>query len=488
MLENLKKRTNVFLIIIVSVSIAFILYMQNTLLTNYSQASKLINFKNVENLIQKIDTKVEYIYRISLDFSSLDETYNFINRPNKEYIYKNFRKDSYTLEDLDLSYFLLTDLKNEIKFSKYIRNMKSEKMNDFNTFLINTLKDKKNINGIIKFKNYSYFVSKTPVYKTDYEDKSNGYVILGKKIDNLYLKKITENFNDSKFLNNLEHKNAITTESTYFPIIATSTVMENDDIYSKISFYNEDDNLILSIQTENSIEISSDMFTIVCFLSTFLLLIVLILIFIVNSYRKLFTHNQQNIDTQIDTRTQQMQMALKELEKVNIQLFDIAHTDHLTKTMNRRNFFIHAQNLFSISKRNHRELTVIMIDIDNFKTFNDKYGHDTGDKVLVEFAKVIKRNIKTQDIFGRLGGEEFALVLPNTNLENATKKAEELKEEIAKVEIFVFDNILNITASFGVSDNSNCENIDEMLQKADKLLYSAKNDGRNLVRSRLNTD
>ncbi|WP_108063472.1 GGDEF domain-containing protein [Poseidonibacter lekithochrous] len=204
-----------------------------------------------------------------------------------------------------------------------------------------------------------------------------------------------------------------------------------------------------------------------------------------NSYKKLFTHNQKNIESQIDSKTKQIKNAMEELEKVNLQLYDIAHTDHLTKTMNRRNFFIHAQNIFSVSKKENIEFTTVMIDIDNFKSYNDKYGHDVGDRVLIEFTKTIQNQLESNDIFGRLGGEEFALVFPKTSLKNAIKKVEDIKDEIEQIDIFVYEEVINITASFGVSDNYGSNNIDEMLQKSDKLLYNAKKDGKNLVRSRL---
>jgi|GEM_PF-1517369 len=484
MLENLKTKTKLFLVFTVILSIAFILYVQYTLNKNYSQASKIINYENVKNLVERIDKDIEYFYRIALDFSSLDDTYNFVEKSNKEYIHKHFRKDSYTLEDLNLSFFILIDKQNSIKYSKLIRNMNFEKKNSILKYFVKQLNEKDEVNSIIKFGQYSYFISKHPIYKTDYENGSNGYVILGRKIDNLYLKQLTNSFDESKFSFIKEHKNPVVSQSLYFPTVATSTIIQKEQLVSQISLYDTNNNFVLGIETKNDIKLSKDMFMIICVLSTFLLLIVLVLIFIVNSYKKLFTHNQKNIEEQIDSKTQQMKTALKELEKINIQLFDIAHTDHLTKTMNRRNFFIHSQNAFAIAKRNNLDICTIMIDIDKFKNINDKYGHDVGDKVLIEFAKTIKRNIKEKDIFGRLGGEEFSLVLPNTNIKSATKKAEQLKEEIEKIEIFVHDNILSVTASFGVSDNKECENIDEMLQKADKLLYSAKNEGRNLVRSR----
>ena len=486
MLKKIKKKSNFFLLFIIALAIAFIVITQDKLLENYTIANSKINNKNIESLIEKLEDKIDFIHRLNLEYSSLDETYEFIQTQNKEYIYTNFRKDSYTLEDIDLSYFILTDKKNKLIFSKKVRNITNSKNYDFEDFLIKKLTNTKKINTILKYKNNSYFVSKAPVYQTDYSDNSNGFLLIGKKIDNLYLKNINSNFEEIRFSNKPNDISKQKISSKIFPKIVINTEEKIDYFLNDIYFYNENNELLLSIQTQSKLEISNDVFATTSILSSFLLLIILILILTLNSYKKLFTHNQKNIENQINTKTKQIKDAMSELEKVNLQLYDIAHTDHLTKTMNRRNFFIHAQNIFSLSKREKLVFTTVMIDIDNFKSYNDKYGHDVGDRVLIEFTKTIQNKLESNDIFGRLGGEEFALVFPKTNLKNAIKKVERIKEEIEQIDIFVYEEVINITASFGISDNYGSDNIDEMLQKSDKLLYNAKKDGKNLIRSRLN--
>lgn len=486
MLKKIKKKSNFFLLFIIALAIAFIVITQDKLLENYTIANSKINNKNIESLLEKFEDKIDFIHRLNLEYSSLDETYEFIQTQNKEYIYTNFRKDSYTLEDIDLSYFILTDKKNKLIFSKKVRNITNSKNYDFEDFLIKKLTNTKKINTILKYKNSSYFVSKAPVYQTDYSDNSNGFLLIGKKIDNLYLNNINSNFEEIKFSNKPNDISKQIISSKIFPTIVINTEEKIDYFLNDIYFYNENNELLLSIQTQSKLEISNDVFATTCILSSFLLLIILILILTLNSYKKLFTHNQKNIENQINTKTKQIKDAMSELEKVNLQLYDIAHTDHLTKTMNRRNFFIHAQNIFSLSKKENLEFTTVMIDIDNFKSYNDKYGHDVGDRVLIEFTKTIQNKLESNDIFGRLGGEEFALVFPKTNLKNAIKKVEKIKEEIEQIDIFIYEEVINITASFGISDNYGSDNIDEMLQKSDKLLYNAKKDGKNLVRSRLN--
>ena len=195
--------------------------------------------------------------------------------------------------------------------------------------------------------------------------------------------------------------------------------------------------------------------------------------------------NSEDLEYKVEERTSQIRSALLELEKANLKLYDMAHTDFLTKIRNRRNFFIHAENIFANAKRKNKDVSIIMIDIDNFKAFNDNYGHDLGDKVLVYFTKCVEKCLDSKDIFGRLGGEEFGIILDDTSLSTANDKAEYIRNEIEKIEIENNKKILNVTASFGVCDKRGCKGLDQMIQKSDSMLYSAKHSGKNKVRSRL---
>lgn len=218
----------------------------------------------------------------------------------------------------------------------------------------------------------------------------------------------------------------------------------------------------------------------------FLTIFLILLFYITYLYQKTVKEHNSELENRVEERTLQISSALKELEKVNLKLYDLAHTDFLTKTMNRRHFFMHAKNAFNTTNKELNTLCVIMIDIDNFKRLNDSFGHDLGDRVLISFSKCVKQCIKEDTIFGRLGGEEFAIVLEHTKLNEAIKIANRIRKNIEKIELVTKNENIHITASFGVSDIKNCSSIDEMLQKADTHLYSAKNSGKNRVRSRLN--
>ncbi len=485
-IERNRKLVNILIAIFIVFSLLSFLIITNI----YSKLEKNNRDASISNLIYKIKSQIEYNHKIALEYSSSDEVYEFIENGNKDYIYKNFRQGSYTLEDLDLSYFILIDKKNNIKYSNFTRDINKEESANFSAFILEKLKDINKVNEVIIYNNQAYYIAKSPIYKTDYEDNSNGFLYLGSKIDNNVIKNLSKDFINIKFISNpkasIKKINSNNNEAGPVKIKVKSKIVNNINI-NEISFYDYNSKILFTVKVKKEIHLLNDIkkFTIIIFLCL-LIMTILSLLYISNKYTAQVKEQNESIDKIVKNKTSQMKVTIEDLKKTNKHLYEIAHTDYLTKTMNRRNFFIHAQINFTEAKKNNELLCVVMIDIDNFKKFNDKYGHNTGDRVLTLFADKIKQNISEKTILGRLGGEEFALVIKNTNLEDAIKKAEKLKKKIEDIELKVDDKILKITASFGVSDNQNCDNIDEMLQKADKLLYTAKESGRNLVRSRLN--
>ena len=159
-----------------------------------------------------------------------------------------------------------------------------------------------------------------------------------------------------------------------------------------------------------------------------------------------------------------------------------AYSDYLTGLANRRYFIEQAELELSRHNRYSTQLSLIMLDIDFFKKINDTYGHNVGDLVLQKIAEVGRSVLRDVDVIGRIGGEEFAILLPQTNLEDSIKVAERLRIEISNEKIVLDKGLLeNFTASFGVVTAGNNSTIDELLIKADKALYKAKESGRNRV-------
>ncbi|MGC9312641.1 MAG: histidine kinase N-terminal 7TM domain-containing diguanylate cyclase, partial [Sediminispirochaetaceae bacterium] len=159
----------------------------------------------------------------------------------------------------------------------------------------------------------------------------------------------------------------------------------------------------------------------------------------------------------------------------------LATTDSLTGILNRRSFFEQSHAEIDRAKRYRRPVSFILLDIDHFKRINDSYGHAAGDAVLVELSRRITSAIRKEDIFGRYGGEEFSLCLPETNQSTAYIFAERLRKIVEEEPVQYNDRRISVTASFGVAgvERIDIETLDELLLHVDKALYDAKELGRN---------
>lgn len=164
------------------------------------------------------------------------------------------------------------------------------------------------------------------------------------------------------------------------------------------------------------------------------------------------------------------------LKRLNMRYFKLAIKDQLTGLYNRYYLDTNLDQILKLSKRNNEPLTMLLMDIDHFKNINDEYGHDVGDQVLKEIATVIKSNIRESDLLIRWGGEEFLLILPQTDVDGCTRIAEKIRKII---ENHTFSNIDQLTISIGGGKWLYLEEDDELFKKVDDALYKAKEDGRN---------
>jgi diguanylate cyclase (GGDEF)-like protein len=183
---------------------------------------------------------------------------------------------------------------------------------------------------------------------------------------------------------------------------------------------------------------------------------------------------------QVSNLLKNLAIAHTELEQKNRDLEKLSITDRLTGLYNRRKLDEEIAEEYARAKRSHLPLSVIMMDIDRFKSVNDNLGHQAGDRVLSEFANILRRTIREVDLVGRWGGEEFMIQCPGTDLGGAVSLAEKLRETIAT---HVFEDGGRMTGSFGVTDLRPNETLDEMIKRADDALYRAKKSGRNRVES-----
>lgn len=184
----------------------------------------------------------------------------------------------------------------------------------------------------------------------------------------------------------------------------------------------------------------------------------------------------EDLEARVEARTAELALANAELQK-------LAAIDPLTSAFNRRHFFNTAANELERARRHGYSTSIIMLDLDHFKQINDQYGHSAGDLVLQAAAQSILSNIRTIDILGRLGGEEFAVLLPDTSLSNTKEIAERICAAIASQSVSAGDKTVSITASLGVASVEGMVDIgvDVLLDQADQALYTAKYTGRNRV-------
>lgn len=175
---------------------------------------------------------------------------------------------------------------------------------------------------------------------------------------------------------------------------------------------------------------------------------------------------------------------LTEQKRQQARLEIMATIDPLTELPNRQHILKAARREFSRSSRYHRPFSIMMIDIDHFKKVNDKYGHVVGDKVLAEIARVCGQELRDPDILGRIGGEEFVLLLPDTPQASALHVAERMRTRLASTLLSIDGHTFHMTASFGVVERINSDDdFTTMLDRADMAMYEAKQGGRNRVRS-----
>ena len=195
---------------------------------------------------------------------------------------------------------------------------------------------------------------------------------------------------------------------------------------------------------------------------------------VVRSRTAYLRRRQAELERQIADRT-------ADLRAANERLFELATIDPLTGCANRRHFVERAQELIALGRRSRTPITLMIMDLDEFKRVNDTYGHPAGDEVLRMIGRIGREHMRATDLLGRIGGEEFALLMPDTTAEGATHFAERLREAVSLEEALVEGTILRITISLGLAEMRSDESFDSLYARADAALYAAKEAGRNRV-------
>jgi len=188
--------------------------------------------------------------------------------------------------------------------------------------------------------------------------------------------------------------------------------------------------------------------------------------------RKVIERFYSNLEQLVEERT-------SELKEANKKISHQAATDELTELFNRRYFNECLTAALSASRRHTYPLSMIMIDLDHFKSVNDNYGHSTGDLILKTFSNLLREMIRTEDVAARWGGEEFIVLLPHTASDAAAALAERIR--IAFEQQSDGATKIVLSASFGVVQSQESDDADTLIRRADGALYQAKREGRNRV-------
>jgi diguanylate cyclase (GGDEF)-like protein/PAS domain S-box-containing protein len=173
---------------------------------------------------------------------------------------------------------------------------------------------------------------------------------------------------------------------------------------------------------------------------------------------------------------------VSEHKRMEIQLVALSRTDGLTGAYNRGYFMDKSEEVISMMRRYQRPASMMIADLDHFKAINDNHGHHAGDLALKDFTNICRQEIRESDILGRLGGEEFGLLLPETSIQHAQILAERIRKAAAALEIMLGDQAIGITVSIGLVElRAEDESLDAIMRRADLAMYQAKAKGRNQV-------
>ena len=177
-------------------------------------------------------------------------------------------------------------------------------------------------------------------------------------------------------------------------------------------------------------------------------------------------------------KTQELRSSLAKLSAANEELDRLARLDGLTEVANRFAFLEMAPREMERAKRYERALSLVMIDLDHFKAINDQYGHQTGDAVLKQIANIVRTHLRTSDVFARLGGEEFAVLLPETDSQLAAHLIERILDNVLTTAVVHDDKRISVSFSAGIAEYRANDTLDTLIANADAALFQSKALGR----------
>lgn len=468
MKKYLNSRT-IFLSSLICIVLLFYSLSYNFFLTNFIHIENIQNEKNIHNLINHFNSNFDSLVNVSNTFKQ-----NGFNIPHIE-----------NLNQLGLDFILYHNSKNKNIFSQYTQATKTFDTTLFETTLLKNYSSIPEIHTIFTFEETLFYLVKTRI-----NDNLNLYV--GKVLNHQNVKQLSIDFEQLSIGNQKKLTNpTLKLSSKYIPTILIEVLLSEKQIHNTLLFQDDTSQVLFCVNTINQRQYVNEGKRTIHIVNVIMALFLTIILYVVYKsqvvFRRMLQKDKKALEIKVEQRTKQLEAVVKKVKVSNQQLHELAYTDFLTKIQNRRSFFMKTNEILNNAKSTQQSVCVCMIDIDNFKKINDDYGHDIGDQVLIAFTSVISKELNQNEVFGRLGGEEFAIIFPNTLLQESLIKIEQLRTLIEDIVIKInTKTTLTFTASFGVSDNSNTHNIDKILHSADELLYKAKHSGKNSIRSRFN--
>lgn len=264
--------------------------------------------------------------------------------------------------------------------------------------------------------------------------------------------------------------------------------VKNSDWIVGSGFYDSDVQKVAQEATQQLYQTYQLGFSKILYMTVFLIIASLIISYLISKYvDKIYRNYRKNLSKKTDelqmlneTLEQKVQERTEELEITTKKLETLATTDSLTQLHNRYSIMSILDSEMQRSKRYGEPLSVSMFDIDHFKDVNDTYGHDVGDDVLHTISEIVQNSLRSVDIIGRYGGEEFLIIMPNTPFKDAKQINERVRQDIEKHN---FEKVGKVTVSIGMVTYDKKENIDQLFKRLDKLLYYSKQNGRNRLSS-----
>ena len=264
--------------------------------------------------------------------------------------------------------------------------------------------------------------------------------------------------------------------------VKTQVIINDGNLKNYIQFYTKNNEYIISIITDVERTLIKNSKKTIFYFNAIACFIILLVFVFIHKNQLLISNQNKLLNKEVESQTEKLKNAYDEVNEKNKELYKLANIDTLTKIRNRRNYFFESKNLLDKSILNSKSLFVCIIDLDNFKNINDKYGHNIGDEVLISFSNIVSSIIDKETIFCRIGGEEFCLTFYDKSESEVNQICEEIREKSAKYVLEINNQNISFTISMGLSTKQNInESIDKILQRADEYLYEAKKMGKNRI-------